>query len=61
MDGDNMIVLECRDQSCLAQKPPPRLQAGGQNRVHGLKSDAPLQPKIFRLEDDPHAPLTEDA
>ncbi len=61
INGDDMVVLQSGRGPRLAQEALPGGGAGGQGRMHHLQGHAALQLRIFGVEHDAHAAVTEHA
>ncbi len=59
VDGDDVIVDDRRGGLGLAEEPPTCGAAGGELRGEDLDGHHPVQRRVDRLEDDPHAPLAQ--
>ncbi len=61
VDGDDVVVDDRGGGLRLAGEPPASGAAGGQLRGEDLDGHDPVQRRVERLEDDPHAPFTQHA
>src|SRR5262249_56960069 len=57
---DDRVVAEGGRRLRLPGEPAPRRGAAGQDRGHHLDGYVAVQRRLVRLEDDAHAPLTDD-
>ena len=54
IDGDDVLMVDCRGQPGFAQESPVKLSAGRQARVHDLEGHQASEMGILGLEDDAH-------
>ena len=59
VDRHDVLVADRRRGPGLAGEPLPGRAAGGKLRCQHLDGDRPVQRRVERLEDDPHAPFAQ--